>query len=160
SANQIRLVMERAQAGVAEGTLHAEQWPVKRKIVAPLDFDDRGFVQGQQWQTEFAAKPLWMGATRKILDSAILSPPYAAILAAYPSVDPSKVRQGIEAICHRILPDTLNGSSPTSDQVSELVKRLVDELAGHPVPHGVVINLMGIGLQPERVDLSTSGYEV
>lgn len=154
-----KAILHRAQAGLSEGTLRPEEWPIRRKIVAPLAFDDRGFVQGHQWNTELTTRPIWLGASRRLLEGAVASPEYAAILASAPSLDADKVRPGIEALCHRILPDTLNRTVPTTHRIGQLVGTLADELAGIPIQQGATVRLLGLGLQLERIDLSDSADE-
>ncbi|MGC2493479.1 hypothetical protein [Candidatus Binatus sp.] len=148
-------VSDELRKGLAAGTVVPSEVPQTRwKLVAPLQIDDNGILKGGR-RSETKLEKTWAFAASAAAQAASQTEEYNAVIVLLAStfgIDLAK--QHLSQFLSSMTRTILEPEGASRRTIDSLVSMFLDELSGKPVTYGAEIELQGIMLQMEHIELA------
>jgi hypothetical protein len=142
-------------AGISNGTIQPEEYEFRKWKVDRFQYTDKGITEPSA-HVEYITESLWIKATDKLQESIKESNEYSSALEKLTTTFgrddmlSSNLEKFVGKIIHRCLYDPKFDNADIDACITTFLK----DLRGEPVKCGANVELDGIVLQPERIDIA------
>ncbi len=147
-------VKEKIDEGISNGTIQHEEEVFHRWKVDKFQYTDKGITESGA-HGEYITKPIWIKATQKLQESIEKSDEYSSALEELTLVfgKNDTLSHSLENLVGRIIHQCLYDSKFNNADIDAIITTFLKDLREEPVKCGANVELDGIVLQPERIDI-------
>lgn len=140
--------------GISNGTIQPEEEEFRRWKVDKFQYTDTGISESSA-HDEYITETVWFKATHKLQESITKSDEYSYAFEKLTTVfgKNDTLSKGVEKFIGKIIHQRLYDSKIDNADIDALITTLLKDLREEPVKCGANVELDGIVLQPEKVDI-------
>jgi phage host-nuclease inhibitor protein Gam len=140
--------------GISNGTIQPEEEEFRRWKVDKFQYTDKGIIESSA-HDEYITKKVWIKATHKLKEPIEKSDEYSSNLEELTTVfgKNNTLSKGVEKFIGKIIHQRLYDSNFDNADIDALITTLLKDLREEPVRCGANVELDGILMQPEKIDI-------
>ncbi len=147
-------VIKTIEEDISNGTIQPEEEVHRRWKLDKFQYTDKGLTESSA-HSEFITKLLWIKAAIRLQESIEKSEEYSSALESLTTIfgERDTVSCGLKKFIGKIIHRYLYDSKFDAANIDALIPTFLKDLREEPVKCGANVELDGIVLQPERIDI-------